>query len=227
MCEHGGQQNEIKHPVIERESIGRCLGRPVWIVCAACQIGAVEPESRVACGDRSLAPFNRLAVDIYAVVSAPEVVEQSNRDIADSRTNVQNAVLGPQATCSELRSDVLARPVEARVAPRSVVVDSQVSWRKQRTDRPEQWLDKCREAEDGSSHLAQRPSGKTLPQYHGIETENPQITPALMCPGGGHQICAMQSISTSVRSGIAVTATVVRTGGSAPNRPRYVWFIPS
>ena len=71
-------------------------------------------------------------MNVDAVVSRPEEVDQSNREIADAASNIEDALFGLKTPTDQLDSRVGARAREDVTIASAVVVNAQMRRREQR-----------------------------------------------------------------------------------------------
>ena len=93
--EHRCQEDEVEAPVREWKSVRGGGHNSVWIVCTACHIGAMKPKIRLSWRDGPLAPRDGFGVNVDTVVTTVEIAGQTDREIANAGSDVENPVLRP------------------------------------------------------------------------------------------------------------------------------------
>ena len=133
---HGGQEDKVEAVVRKWETVCRGGRRPMRIVSAARQIGAMKAKIGMLSRDGSLAPCDRFRVNFDAIVTAGEISDQADREIANTRSDIENPVLWSKALHRELCSRGLARVSKCFRPQCTVIVDTQVGRRQQRVASP-------------------------------------------------------------------------------------------
>src|SRR5258706_9867279 len=96
----------------------------------------MESERRVPPRDGLLAPRDGLRVNLDPIIAATQITDQAEREVANPRSDIEQAVLRSKAATGELRPCRFAHASERLPTPRPVVVNTQVRRRQQRAAPP-------------------------------------------------------------------------------------------
>ncbi len=132
----GAEKNKIELSVEEGELVCRGDLMSVRIVGSAQKIGPMKPKPGVSWRDGLLAPRDGFGVYFNTIVTATQVIDEPNRQIANPRPDIEYAVLGLQATTHQFHSCIGTGARKNLPICSSVIVDAEPRRRQQHATPP-------------------------------------------------------------------------------------------
>jgi hypothetical protein len=154
------KKNHVEGMVRKREAVSRRWLASVRVIRTTYHVSVVKAVSRMMRRDGSAAPGDCFSMNIDAVVTPLKVSNQIHREVANSRPDVEDAVVGAQAGNVEFRACSHTRTYEGLWFPCAVVIDSEMGWRQERVVPP--WRNVIENRQAAMSHRSKRPS-RSLP----------------------------------------------------------------